>query len=134
MTYSMHDKEVLHETAEKPSDCKITLKNPNGEVVKEHALGSDNHMGALAHSAQISGEHSVCMKCQAQDWLNFGGRKMRWSIAFDILGGEAGGLGGAPDPARLASLAHLKGAQAGVEELVERLQAISSENDYEKYF
>merc|ERR1719247_1449274 len=44
MTYSMHDKEVLDSgNKETASECKITIKSPTGQAVKEHALVTDNH-------------------------------------------------------------------------------------------
>lgn len=129
MTYSMHDKEVLEQDKATRSDCKITMKNPNDQVVKEHALMTDNHQGALAHAAQVEGEHTVCMMCQPQAW--FGRRKMRWSIAFDVLGEESTVT---PDLKTAASMVHIQGTQVGVEELIERISAISTENDYEKGF
>lgn len=129
MTYSMHDKEVLDKGKETSSECKIKVSNPDGKVVKEHALVSDNHQGVLAHAAQVPGEHSICLTCQPQEW--FGRRKMRWSIAFDILGESSVG---APDLQKVASMNQLQSTQAGVEELIERISAISTENEYEKTF
>merc|ERR1719352_2064064 len=129
MTYSMHDKEVLEEGSEVSSECKIIMKNPDGKVVKEHALVSDNHKGALAHAAQESGSIAVCLKCYKENW--FGGRKMRWSIAFDVLGEKSAGV---PDLKAAASVKQLQGTQAGIEELVERISAINTENEYEKTF
>jgi len=127
MTYEMHDKEVLVANAEKASDCKIILKNPDGEVVKEHALVSENHRGVLAHAAQKEGSHSVCMSCHPQEW--FERRKMRWTIAFDVLGENA--IPG-PKTKNLASLTSLKGTQNGVEQLMDRISAINTENNYER--
>mmetsp|Transcript_107977 Transcript_107977/g.196546 ORF Transcript_107977/g.196546 Transcript_107977/m.196546 type:complete len:253 (-) Transcript_107977:45-803(-) len=129
MTYSMHDKEVLEKDKATHSDCKILMRNPEGKVVKEHALVSDNHQGVLAHAAQVGGEHSICMTCQPQAW--FGRRKMRWSIAFDVLGEESTVN---PNLETAASMVHIQGTQVGVEELIERISAISTENDYEKGF
>lgn len=133
MTYTMHEKEVLSEApaGSTRSHCKIIVKNPKAEVVKEHAVLSDNHQDALALVAQVEGAHSICLTCASEDWLNFNPRKMRWSIAFDLVGASGPGM---PDPTRLASLSHMKGAQASVEELLARLAAISTENEYEKTF
>ncbi|CAJ1346999.1 unnamed protein product [Effrenium voratum] len=54
------------------------------------------------------------------------------SIAFDVLG--ASSLGLLQDPKNAASLTHLKGTQAQVGLILERINAISTENDYEKAF
>merc|ERR1719263_1824038 len=56
---------------------------------------------------------------------------MRWSIAFDVLGENSAG---AMDIRTAASLKQLQGTQANIEELIERLSAISTENDFEKTF
>jgi len=130
MSYTMHgdtegDVDLIH------AECRIVVRNPNGEAVKEHALVNGSHSGALAHLAHADGPHSICVHCEPQGW--FTRHKMRWSIAFDILG--VGFMGAAsPDPAKLASMAAFKGAQSGIELLLSRLTAISSENDYEKTF
>lgn len=130
MTYEMHDKELLDvDNKEKASDCKIAIQNPNDEVVKEHALVTDNHKGALAHAAQVNGEHRICLSCKPQEW--FGRRKMRWSIAFDVLGENSLG---AVDLKSAASVKQITGTQGSVEELIERISAISTENDFEKTF
>jgi len=130
MSYAMHgdsegDVDLIH------TECRIVLRNPQGEAVKEHALVNGSHKGALAYLAHRDGPHSVCVHCEPQGW--FTRHKMRWSIAFDILG--VGFMGSAsPDPAKVASMAAFKGAQSGMELLLSRLTAISSENDYEKSF
>jgi len=133
MFYSMKDKQVLHESADEKtrSQCGIIVKNPSGDVIKEHALGTDNHEDALAVVTQEEGAHRVCLQCTNQEWLNFNKRKMRWSIVFDVIG--SGGFG-ETDPTRLATLARWKGTQAGVDDVMARLAAIGSENDYEKQF
>lgn len=128
MSYSMHDKDRL-ETETEQTECKIVLRNPEDEVVKEHALVSDNHKGVLAHAAQVDGEHRICLACHPQGW--FGRRKMRWSIAFDILGENSPG---APDLRSAASLTQMESTQGGAQTLLERLSAISMENEYEKTF
>jgi len=76
--------------------------------------------------------HQICVACEPQEWLSR--RKTRWSVSFDILGE---GFDGAADASKLGSLASLsafKGTQAGVELLMERVSAISSENEYERNF
>lgn len=130
MSYSMHDKAVLDDASEGTSECKITVKNPDGKVVKEHALLKDNHEGVLAMAAQSEGSHSVCMKCESQSYFGKQ-RKMRWSIVFDVLGT---GLSSVPDVKKLASVANLKKPQDGIEQLLERVSAIFNENDYERNF
>eukprot|EP00931_Biecheleriopsis_adriatica_P065154 TRINITY_DN39787_c0_g1_i1.p1 TRINITY_DN39787_c0_g1~~TRINITY_DN39787_c0_g1_i1.p1 ORF type:complete len:238 (+),score=47.61 TRINITY_DN39787_c0_g1_i1:23-715(+) len=127
--YSMNDKEVLH-----MAECRILVKNPAGEVVKDHAL-TDVHEGALAHVPKVEGMHSICVHCAGQGGF-FGigadNRKLRWSIAFDVLGATGSGL--LPDPKNLASLSQVKDTQASVDVILERLNAISTENEYEKTF
>jgi len=131
MSYAMHgdtegDVDLIH------TECRIVLRNPRGDAVKEHALTNGSHSGALAHLAREDGPHSICVHCEPQGW--FTRHKMRWTIAFDILGVGFMGSATPPDPAKLASMAAFKGAQTGVELLLSRLTAISSENDYEKTF
>merc|ERR1712032_98084 len=75
------------------------------------------------------GGHSVCVKCTPQEW--FGRRKMRWTLAFDVLGENP--LSGSPD-GNLASVAHITSASASVAELIERVSSMSTENNYEKAF
>lgn len=129
IAYSMQDKEVLS-----GAECKILVKSPAAEVVKDHAL-VDSHDGVLALIPKSEGAHSICVHCAAKDrlasWVG-AGRKLRWSIAFDVLG--ASSLGLLSDPKNVAHLSDLKGAQAQVDLLLERINAISTENDYEKAF
>ncbi|CAK9097977.1 unnamed protein product [Durusdinium trenchii] len=124
----MNDKEVLNK-----AECKILVKSPSDEVVKDHAL-VDSHDGVLALVPKEPGPYSICVKCAGQGLLSSlgGGRKLRWSIAFEVLG--ASSLGLLPDPRNAAHLSHLKGTQAQVDVLLERINAISVENDYEKAF
>mmetsp|Transcript_24142 Transcript_24142/g.45597 ORF Transcript_24142/g.45597 Transcript_24142/m.45597 type:complete len:229 (+) Transcript_24142:57-743(+) len=128
--YNMHDKEVLQ-----MAECRILVKSATDEVVKDHAL-VDAHDGALALVPKAAGTHSICVHCAAQggsSLLDFGTRrKLRWSIAFDVLGASSMGL--LPDPKNAASLSLLKGTQAQVDLILERINAISTENDYEKAF
>ncbi|CAE7840925.1 TMED9 [Symbiodinium sp. CCMP2592] len=125
----MNDKEVLP-----LAECRILVKSPAEEVVKDHAL-VDGNSGALALLPKATGTHSICVHCAAQgsSILDFGrGRKLRWSIAFDVLGASSMGL--LPDPKNAASLSLLKGTQAQVDLILERINAISTENDYERSF
>lgn len=134
MTYSMQDKEVLkvNDThGSSSSQCKILMKNPHGEVVQTHSLLHEKHQGVIGHAAQVDGYHSVCMECVAQDWFTFGRRKMKWSITFDVLGE---GFDKLLNPGKMASLQNVKDAQNTVEQVMERMSAISMENDYEKNF
>mmetsp|Transcript_5511 Transcript_5511/g.11291 ORF Transcript_5511/g.11291 Transcript_5511/m.11291 type:complete len:231 (-) Transcript_5511:100-792(-) len=127
--YNMNDKEVLP-----LAECRILVKSPAEEVVKDHAL-VDGNTGALALLPKATGTHSICVHCAAQgsSILDFGrGRKLRWSIAFDVLGASSMGL--LPDPKNAASLSLLKGTQAQVDLILERINAISTENDYEHSF
>lgn len=127
MTYAMQDKDVLT-SREKPTECKISVL-VDGQVVKEHALLEDNHEGVLAHAAQVEGPHMVCVACKPQGWFEH--RKLRWSIAFDVLGASrTGDL----DVEKIVSLAHVKGTQTGLQTVLDRVGAIFSENEYEKSF
>ncbi|CAJ1452339.1 unnamed protein product [Effrenium voratum] len=128
IAYNMNDKEVLHK-----AECKILVKSPAGEVIKDHAL-VDSHDGVLALLPTSAGTHSICVHCAGQGIFSSlsSQRKLRWSIAFDVLG--ASSLGLLQDPKNAASLTHLKGTQAQVGLILERINAISTENDYEKAF
>jgi len=129
MRYSMRDTVVLVDRDIKKSQCRIFVRNPSGKVVMEHVLLERNVQDALAFLAQAEGEHKICLICDSEDWFGLQRKETKWSIAFDVIG--AGGIGDA-DPARLASLAHLKGTQALVEVALSRVQALSSENEYEQ--
>merc|ERR1719350_2024590 len=56
---------------------------------------------------------------------------MKWQITFDVLGE---GFGKLIDASKIATLAVLKDKQAYVEQVLERISAISMENDYERTF
>mmetsp|Transcript_105245 Transcript_105245/g.280185 ORF Transcript_105245/g.280185 Transcript_105245/m.280185 type:complete len:281 (-) Transcript_105245:32-874(-) len=135
MSYTMHaEKEIsTHHEPRPDPECIIALKDPRGKAVKEHAVVNGSLIGALAHAAQEAGPHQVCLSCEPQEWFNR--RKLPWSISFDVLGGT--GIHGAMDPSKMSSLASLnafKGTQAGIDLLMERVSAISSENEYERTF
>jgi len=135
MTYTMHgEKEASPTHGVRPDpNCGIVWKDPHEKAIKEHALINSSHVGALAHAAQEDGGHQVCLACEPQDW--FSRRKHRWSVSFEVLGeGFRGKIMDAAKMGSLASLSAFKGAQAGVELLMERASAISSENDYERNF
>jgi len=130
MSYVMHgDKES---TTDEEPDCRIILKDPHEKVVKEHAVVNSTREGALAHAAQEDGPHQVCLSCEPKEW--FSRRKLQWSVAFDILGQGFRGPLDARTMKSLATLSAFKGTQAGVELLMDRVSAISSENDYERNF
>eukprot|EP00928_Gymnodinium_smaydae_P013378 TRINITY_DN14882_c0_g1_i1.p1 TRINITY_DN14882_c0_g1~~TRINITY_DN14882_c0_g1_i1.p1 ORF type:complete len:284 (-),score=65.20 TRINITY_DN14882_c0_g1_i1:49-900(-) len=131
LSYTMHEKELLGASKEKKSECKIEVKAPTGKVVKDHALQEDSHEGALAFAARLDGEHQVCLQCVPQQW--FGHRKMRWSIVFDTLGAVRG-LMPSPNIQGMASLSQLNGPKEGIEQLLERVAAINTENEYERKF
>jgi len=130
MSYSMHDKDVLVQGQDNTTECKIMVKDPDAKVVKEHAVGLENHDGELAYLAHSAGIFNICLICRPREW--WGRRKMRWSIAFDVLGDES--AAGVPDLSGAAHLEKIKPTMEGVHELLARLGAITSENDYEKTF
>jgi len=138
VSYTMHDKEVLNVTHESQSECRVLIKNPDAEVIKDHALMSETHEGALAIAPKVEGAYAICVHCASKGGMfDFGEKKkMRWSLAFDTLG--VGSNMKLPDisqdPKNAASLTHFKGTQASVELILERMSAIISENDYEKTF
>jgi len=129
IVYNMNDKEVLH-----MADCRILVKNPEEQVVKDHALGTDLHEGALALVTKGEGLHSICAHCAGPGsiFTMEEKKKLRWSIALDVLGDDGSGL--LPDPKNLASLSHFKDAKASMDLLMERMEAIRGENDFEKNF
>lgn len=129
VTYSMNDKEVLH-----MAECRILVKNPDNEVVKDHAVGPSSHEGALALIPKVEGSFSVCCRCAGQGsfFTLSESKKLRWTIAFDVLGEMSSGL--LPNPKNTASLNDLKGTRTAVDLLLERINAISSENEYERTF
>lgn len=144
--YGMLDTEVFQtDGSKKPAECKIIVKDPQEKIVKEHAVTKDNAKGKLAYVSQLHGEHDICLICTQKEW--FHNRKMRWSISFDILGTDGGEATtaaevqhqmsqmtqekalGSPDR---ATVEQVKGTQGKVQELIERVEAISAENEYEK--
>jgi len=130
--YSMIDKEVLQADPKHRSDCRIFVKNLQGGVVKEHALGEDHHEDVLVVVAMHPGEHSICLECSSDEW--FGKKRyMRWSIAFEVLG-DVESPGQQPKTEKLATLGKMKGAQVGIDDLISRVVAINTENAYEKRF
>jgi len=130
--YSMIDKEVLQADPKHRSDCRIFVKDKNDKAVKEHALGEDHKEDVLVVLPQHTGEHSICLECASDEW--FGKKRyMRWSLSFEVLGDETS-PGQAPNLERLATFGKLKGAQAGIEDVISRVVAISTENAYEKRF
>jgi len=135
MTYTMHgEKEAAPAPDARPDpSCGIVWRDPHGKAVKERALVNGSDAGALAHAAQEDGAHRVCLACEPQEW--FGRRRLRWSVGFEVLGeGFHGKVMDAAKMGSLASLSAFKGTQAGVELLIERTSAISSDNDYERSF
>lgn len=120
--------------AAKVAECKISVKGPDEAVVKEHAVGKGTTQGKLAYVSRAHGDHTVCLICEQKQW--FEKRKLKWSISFDILGGEevAGGVK-ERDPfsgVDVATATQLKDTSAKVERLLERIEAIAAENEYEK--
>merc|ERR1719237_1443354 len=93
MTYNLHNQEALADAASsgagQTSECGIVVSDPSGQVVKEDTLDSDSREGALAHAAQADGSHSICVRCDSS--VRSVPRKMKWSIAFDVLGGDVFG-------------------------------------------
>ncbi|CAK0849578.1 unnamed protein product [Prorocentrum cordatum] len=143
MTYSMRAQEASVAAAAADaegaaSQCRILMRGPQGEAVKEHALQGGESEGALAHMTQEDGSYSICVRCdipEKEKWSHFISptRKMKWSIAFEVLGAEFSRV----DPAiaaKMARMSHLKGPQAALESALERLAALESESAYEKEF
>eukprot|EP00913_Durusdinium_trenchii_P034859 g32607.t1 len=64
IAYNMNDKEVLNK-----AECKILVKSPSDEVVKDHAL-VDSHDGVLALVPKEPGPYSICVKCAGQGLLS----------------------------------------------------------------
>jgi len=131
--YNMQDKEVLQKDPKHRSDCRIFVKTEGGVVIKEHALGQDHHVDVMALVTKHPGQHHICLECANDEW--FGAkRNMRWSLNFEILGEDETPSGQEPDKDRMATLAKMKNAQVGVDDLISRMIAISTENAYEKTF
>jgi len=130
--YSMIDKEVLQADPKHRSDCRVFVKDQNGKAIKEHALGEDHKEDVLVVLPQHPGEHSICLECASDEW--FGKKRyMRWSVAFEVLGDDTS-PGEQPNLEKLATFGKLKGAQAGIDDVISRVVAISTENAYEKRF
>lgn len=151
VVYNLLDKEALVKEPEKvPADCHLVVKDGNDQVVKDHALSPEDFSGAFAFASKAESSHSICVSCTSNQgvWGMVGpSRKLRWSVVFEVLGAENRGILGLKriadgagsdylpeDLKKVASLSLFKGTQGKVELLLDRMNAIFQENEYEKTF
>ena len=101
----------------------VEVKSPQGKVVLSKSYGSE---GAFTFSSNSPGEHQICIHSNSTKWSLFAGGRLR--IHLDIQVGEH-----ANDYSEIASKEKLTELQLRVRQLLDQVQQIQKEQNYQRY-
>ncbi|CEL93828.1 unnamed protein product [Vitrella brassicaformis CCMP3155] len=103
--------------------CSIVFKDPRGRQVFSKEVLAAEPKGKVAHLTTQNGEYKVCIKCQSSKW--FSTSLLKWTFSIELGDSDI-------NPEEVAKKDHLNTIQMSVKKLVDRAEAVSAENDYEK--
>lgn len=101
----------------------VEINDPDKEVVLSKAYGST---GKFTFKSHAPGEHSICIHSNSTKWSLFAGGKLR--IHLDIQVGEH-----ANNYADIAQKEKLTELQLRVRQLLDQVQQIQKEQNYQRY-
>ena len=101
----------------------VEVKSPNNKVLLSKSYGAE---GSFTFTSNIPGDHQICIHSNSTKWSLFAGGKLR--IHLDIQVGE-----NANDYSEIASKEKLTELQLRVRQLLDQVQQIQKEQNYQRY-
>lgn len=101
----------------------VEVKDPQNKVLLSKSYGSE---GAFTFTSHTPGEHQICIHSNSTKWALFAGGKLR--VHLDILVGEH-----TNDYSEIAAKDKLTELQLRVRQLLDQVQQIQKEQDYQRY-
>ncbi|XP_039262460.1 transmembrane emp24 domain-containing protein 4-like [Styela clava] len=101
----------------------VEVKDPMNKVLLSKSYGSE---GAFTFTSHTPGEHQICIHSNSTKWALFAGGKLR--VHLDILVGEH-----TNDYSEIAAKDKLTELQLRVRQLLDQVQQIQKEQDYQRY-
>ncbi|CAK8692192.1 unnamed protein product [Clavelina lepadiformis] len=101
----------------------VEIKDPKSKVLLSKSYGSE---GSFTFTSNIPGEHQICIHSNSTKWSLFAGGKLR--IHLDIQVGE-----NANDYTQIAAKDKLTELQLRVRQLIDQVQQIQKEQNYQRY-
>lgn len=101
----------------------VEVKDPINKIVLSKSYGSE---GAFTFTSHTPGEHQICIHSNSTKWALFAGGKLR--VHLDILVGEH-----TNDYSKIASKDKLTELQLRVRQLLDQVQQIQKEQNYQRY-
>ena len=101
----------------------VEVRSPNRKVVLSKSYGAE---GAFFFTTNAPGEHQICIHSNSTKWSLFAGGKIR--VHLDILVGEH-----ANDYSEIASKEKLTELQLRIRQLLDQVQQIQKEQNYQRY-
>eukprot|EP00745_Piridium_sociabile_P022624 TRINITY_DN35293_c5_g1_i1.p2 TRINITY_DN35293_c5_g1~~TRINITY_DN35293_c5_g1_i1.p2 ORF type:complete len:206 (+),score=18.66 TRINITY_DN35293_c5_g1_i1:67-684(+) len=121
------DHQVITVTYANPANpgvpCTLSFKDPTGRQVFSRESTETEWKGKVAHMTTQHGEHKICIKCSSSKW--FSTSLLKWTISIELGDSDI-------NPEEVAKKDHLNDLQFSIHKLVDRVDAIAAENEYER--
>lgn len=117
------DKKKSYEETLEGMGMHVEVNDPNKKVVLSRGYGS---AGKFSFTSHLPGEHQICIHSNSTKWSLFAGGKIR--IHLDLQVGEH-----ANDYAVIAQKDKLTELQLRVRQLLDQVQQIQKEQNYQRY-
>eukprot|EP00386_Alphamonas_edax_P003985 GDKI01012280.1.p1 GENE.GDKI01012280.1~~GDKI01012280.1.p1 ORF type:complete len:217 (-),score=67.38 GDKI01012280.1:132-755(-) len=115
---------VTYDNPENPGvACSIVFKNPAGRQVFSKEVTAQEPKGKVAYMSQVAGEHKVCINCASSKW--FSTSLLKWTFSIELGDSDI-------NPDEVAKKEHISSVEVQIKKLIERVDSISAENEYEK--
>ena len=101
----------------------VEVKGPNDKILLSKSYGSE---GQFTFTSNMPGEHQICIYSNSTKWSLFAGGKLR--VHLDLQVGEH-----ANDYSEIASKEKLTELQLRVRQLLDQVQQIQKEQNYQRY-
>lgn len=101
----------------------VEVKDPMSKILLSKSYGSE---GAFTFTSHTPGEHQICIHSNSTKWALFAGGKLR--IHLNLLVGEH-----TNDYSEIASKDKLTELQLRVRQLLDQVQQIQKEQNYQRY-
>lgn len=101
----------------------VEIKDPDDKIILSKSYG---HEGAFTFTSHTPGEHQICIHSNSTKWTLFAGGKLR--VHLDIQVGEH-----TNDYSEIAAKDKLTELQLRVRQLLDQVQQIQKEQNYQRY-
>uniref|UniRef100_A0A0G4GDD4 GOLD domain-containing protein n=1 Tax=Chromera velia CCMP2878 TaxID=1169474 RepID=A0A0G4GDD4_9ALVE len=115
---------VAYDNPENPGvPCTIIFRDTKGRQAFGKEVTNMVPKGKVAYMAKEAGEHKVCINCASSKW--FSTSLLKWTFSIELGDSDI-------NPEEVAKKEHISTVEVQLKRLIERLDSISAENEYER--